>query len=105
MNIRPETFASLTRDVGLLKEQVTALFGMLADQKKPRDPSIHGFCQRHGISRGTYLNLRKAGKGPRETAAGVRRLISEEAERDWIRERETEASTIAAQRAATSTTP
>src|SRR5215468_5688974 len=98
MNISSSSFAALTRDVSLLKEQVTALFGLVADQKKPRDPSISGFCKRNNISRAHYLNLRRVGKGPRETAAGARRIISEEAERDWVKAGEMEAAAITANR-------
>jgi hypothetical protein len=55
--------AAVAREVDLLKEQVTSLFSLVGQQAKPRDPSIKGFCERHGISRGTYLNLRNVGKG------------------------------------------
>jgi hypothetical protein len=45
--------------------------------------SIPEFCLRHDISRGTYYNLKKAGKGPRTMHVNGRELISIEAEADW----------------------
>jgi hypothetical protein len=89
MNIRPETFASVTRDIAQLRELVTSLFSLIGKQTRPRDPSIRGFCERKGISRSTYLNLRKRGEGPKETRAGVRVIITEQAEADWDRARST----------------
>jgi hypothetical protein len=98
MNIRPDRFVTLVEDVRLLKQQIAAVLDMMANQRRERDPSIRGFCKRHNLSRGTYANLRKAGKGPREVAAGVRRIISEQAETDWIKAREIEATEIASKR-------
>jgi hypothetical protein len=93
------TIVTLTREIAQLKEQVTSLWRLVSKQHAPpRDTSIEAFCLRHGISRGTYLNLRKSGKTPREAAVGLRRIITEEAEADWVREREAEAATIAEQR-------
>jgi predicted DNA-binding transcriptional regulator AlpA len=74
----------------LLKRQLAAVLDMMAGQKKERDPSIGGFCKRHGISRATFFNLRRAGKAPRVTAIGSRRVISEDAEREWVKAREAE---------------
>jgi hypothetical protein len=85
------TVAALTREIAQLKEQVTSIFSVLGLSRR-RDPSINGFCKRHGISRGTYLNLRRRNKAPREVAAGTRRIISELAEAEWIAEREAEAA-------------
>lgn len=51
--------------------------------------SIPEFCLRHGISRATYYNLRKASKAPRTMHVNGRELISVEAEADWRRECET----------------
>jgi hypothetical protein len=45
--------------------------------------SIVEFCRRHGISRGTFYNLKAAGKGPKETRAMSRVLISREAAAEW----------------------
>jgi hypothetical protein len=50
--------------------------------------SIDEFCRRHGISHGTYYNLRTLGLGPREARAMTRVLITKEAAADWRRERE-----------------
>jgi hypothetical protein len=85
MNISPDTYAHLVRRVDQLAEQVTALLALVGARAKPRNPSIDGFCQRHGISRSTYMRLRRAGNGPRETAVGANRLtITEDDERAWI---------------------
>lgn len=48
------------------------------------------FCDSNRISLGTYYTLKRAGKGPRETRAGKRVLISPEAEAAWRRAREKE---------------
>jgi hypothetical protein len=45
--------------------------------------SIEEFCGRHSISRATYYNLKLAGKGPRESHALGRVLITRESARDW----------------------
>jgi hypothetical protein len=45
--------------------------------------SIEGFCRRHSISRATYYNLKLAGKGPRESHALGRILITRESAVDW----------------------
>jgi hypothetical protein len=54
--------------------------------------SILEFCRRHGISHGTYYNLKKSGLGPREAHVLRRILISKEAAADWRRAREGEAT-------------
>lgn len=61
-------------------------------------PSIDGFCARQGISRGSYYNLRKAGKGPQEFRVGTRVVITREAERQWreARQAAAEAERLAA---------
>ncbi len=85
MNISPATYAHLVRRVDQLAEQVAALLALVGAAVKPRDPSIDGFCARHGISRTSYYRLRAAGNGPRETAASGNRIsITEEDERAWI---------------------
>jgi hypothetical protein len=50
-----------------------------------RDPSVAGFCARKGISRATYINNRKRGRGPREIQPmpGGRIVITPEAEAEW----------------------
>jgi len=50
--------------------------------------SISQFCDDHGISRATYYNLRKVGKGPIEMMVNARKLISIEAAAAWRRARE-----------------
>jgi hypothetical protein len=46
--------------------------------------SIDQFCQRHGISRGKYFNLRRAGLSPAEMRLGPNMVrISAEAELAW----------------------
>jgi predicted DNA-binding transcriptional regulator AlpA len=50
--------------------------------------SIDEFCKLHGISRATYYNLKKEGKGPREMAVNARKLISDESAADWRRQME-----------------
>jgi hypothetical protein len=100
MPVVSPSVAALAREVELLKEQITSIFSLLGQQARPRDPSIDGFCQRHGISRRTYLNLRYRGKAPREaiTGTGGRVIITESAEAEWIAEREAEAAALNEQR-------
>jgi hypothetical protein len=51
--------------------------------------SISQFCQRHGISRGKYFDMRKAGIGPAEMRLGPKLVrISAEADRAWQHARE-----------------
>ncbi|KJC44818.1 hypothetical protein UP09_14300 [Bradyrhizobium sp. LTSP885] len=45
--------------------------------------SIEEFCRRHSLSRGTYYNLREAGKGPCEAHVLGRVLITKEAAKEW----------------------
>ena len=45
--------------------------------------SIDEFCEAHNISRSTFYNLQKIGKGPRLMTVLNRRLISAEAAADW----------------------
>jgi len=45
--------------------------------------SIEEFCRRHSISRGTYYNLKLAGKGPVEGHVMGRTIIRKEAAHDW----------------------
>jgi hypothetical protein len=102
MNIRPETFAAVTRDVELLKTQVTALLRLIGEQKTPRDATIMGFCRRNHISRSSYLNYRKQGIGPVETRVGGRVIITAEAEEAWHRERQKATPEMLARRQAAS---
>jgi hypothetical protein len=98
MNISPAAYSALTQRIDQLADQVAALFALLG-QRTNRDPSIDGFCLRHGVSRKTYERLRAAGAGPRETAAGRNRItITEEDERVWIAARQAAVSAEAANR-------
>jgi hypothetical protein len=97
---RLDPFQTLIRDTAFIKDQIQLLLRLVGDGKVVRDPSIAGFCARKGISRSMYNKLRRAGKGPRELAAGQRRTISETAEADWDREREAEAEAKTAERKA-----
>ncbi|SNB54374.1 hypothetical protein SAMN05414138_10221 [Rhodoplanes sp. JGI PP 4-B12] len=54
--------------------------------------SIEEFCQLHGISRATYYNLKKEGKGPREMAVLGRKLISDESAAMWRQQMEVAAA-------------
>jgi hypothetical protein len=61
----------------------------MTDARKPEDDSdldaytIEEFCRRHMISRAHYYNLKLAGKGPRESHALGRVLITKESAREW----------------------
>jgi hypothetical protein len=57
--------------------------------------SIEEFCKNHGVSRGTYYNLRKAGLAPTEMRVFSRHLISTEAAAEWRRKREIDSPTDA----------
>jgi hypothetical protein len=50
--------------------------------------SIPEFCARHGISPGLYAKMKKHRVGPRETELLNRKVITDEAEASWLRERE-----------------
>jgi hypothetical protein len=50
--------------------------------------SIPEFCARHGISPGLYVKMKKRKLGPREINVLDRILITDEAEADWLHERE-----------------
>jgi predicted DNA-binding transcriptional regulator AlpA len=56
------------------------------------DPSftIREWCQLRRMSRSKFYELDAEGKAPRTYNVGVKRVISPEADRDWIREREAE---------------
>jgi hypothetical protein len=53
--------------------------------------SVGEFCRRHGFSRATFYNLRKAGRGPRVMKVNARILISREAGAEFRRRMEAEA--------------
>jgi hypothetical protein len=50
--------------------------------------SIPEFCARHGISPGLYAKLKKLGLGPDETDLLDRKIITDDAEAIWLRERQ-----------------
>jgi predicted DNA-binding transcriptional regulator AlpA len=54
--------------------------------------TIPEFCQANRISRGSFYNLKKAGKAPRLMIVGNRVLISPEANAEWRIAREQEAA-------------
>ena len=51
--------------------------------------SVSEFCREHGISRGLFYNLLRAGRGPKVIKAGRRTLISQEAAEEWLKRLET----------------
>jgi hypothetical protein len=91
------TLASIERQIAELTELVRSAMEMLRQPvQAERDPSIDGFCRRHGISRSTYHNLRRAGDGPVESAAGNRRReITAEDEQAWMESRRAKPGTVA----------
>jgi predicted DNA-binding transcriptional regulator AlpA len=50
--------------------------------------TVEEFCQAHRISRGTFYNLLKDGRGPRVMKVGARTLVGTEAAADWRRRME-----------------
>jgi hypothetical protein len=62
-----------------------------SDKQRPalrRGYSINEFCRAYGISRASFYNYKRAGIGPRIMQVGSRRIITDEAEEEWRRERE-----------------
>jgi hypothetical protein len=59
--------------------------------------TIREFCEAHRISPAKYFLMKREGWGPAEMSVGRRRLISYEAASVWRRERETTASSTAAE--------
>jgi hypothetical protein len=53
-----------------------------------RSWTIDEFCERNGISRSLYYKLQRQGLGPRTWGAGTHQRISDQAETDWIAQRE-----------------
>jgi hypothetical protein len=68
----------------MLKNRAGDIVGTLS----PEAYSIETFCEAHGISRATFYNLTRSGKGPKLMRVGTRVLISREAAFDWRREME-----------------
>ncbi len=58
--------------------------------------TVDEFCQSHRISRGTFYNLLKAGRGPAIMKIGHGTRISEEAAAAWRRKLEADAAQVAA---------
>jgi hypothetical protein len=54
--------------------------------------SVSDFCAAHGISRGTFYNLKLRGMAPRTMLVGRRRLVSASAAAAWRRSMEEPAS-------------
>jgi predicted DNA-binding transcriptional regulator AlpA len=54
--------------------------------------TLSDWAEMNGISRGHFYNLQKVGKAPRTFKLGAKRLVSAEANADWLREREAEAA-------------
>ena len=50
--------------------------------------TIEEFCAAHRLSPSTYFKIKADGLGPREMLVGSRRMISAEAARRWVRQRE-----------------
>ena len=67
------------------------------EQSRSCGPSftIAEWCQHRRISRGLFYKLIQQGTGPRTYVVGTRRLISTEADAEWLRAREIEQQVIA----------
>ncbi|TLU71262.1 hypothetical protein [Lichenicoccus roseus] len=50
--------------------------------------TVDEFCQSHRISRATFYNLLKVGRGPAVMKVGSRTLVSDEAATAWRRRME-----------------
>jgi predicted DNA-binding transcriptional regulator AlpA len=64
-------------------------------EKKIHPRSIAGFCDRYGIARSTFYNMRAAGAAPDLLRIGNQVRITIEAERAW-QERHTQRAPVAA---------
>jgi hypothetical protein len=62
--------------------------------------TVDEFCRSHRISRGTFYNELKAGRGPRIMKVGSRTLVSEEAAAEWRRRMESATNQMASMLAA-----
>jgi hypothetical protein len=58
--------------------------------QEPQVFTIKKFCDRYEIATSFYFKLQKQGKGPRTMRIGSKVLISAQAARDWVSEREAE---------------
>jgi hypothetical protein len=67
--------------------------------------TVDEFCRSHRISRGTFYNELKAGRGPRIMKVGSRTLVSEEAGAEWRRRIENATNKVAGMVAAARPVP
>ena len=58
--------------------------------------SVDAFCKAHNISRATYYNIIKEGRGPRLMRVGTKPLISAEAAAEWRKRMEAETAEMEA---------
>ncbi len=58
----------------------------------PLARSIKEFCKEVGISPRTFYTLAERGEAPRTFYVGRRRLVGDEAGKQWLREREERAA-------------
>jgi hypothetical protein len=65
--------------------------------------TVREWCRLRRVSRSKFYELDADGRAPRTHYAGVKRLISPEADQDWIREQEAAAAATAAANAAPTT--
>jgi len=54
--------------------------------------TIREWCAHRKVSRSMFYKLREKGKAPRTHRAGVKHLISPDADAEWLRAREAEAA-------------
>jgi hypothetical protein len=90
---------SLAADITDIKEQLAALttavtiLTRFAEQGEIASFTIAEFRVRNRLSESQFHKLQREGRGPRVMSIGsVGRRISREAEADWVRDREAEAS-------------
>jgi predicted DNA-binding transcriptional regulator AlpA len=58
--------------------------------------SIEDWCRAHGFSRSFFYKLVSQGEGPRTFKAGRVTRISDQANREWVAQREAASQTVAA---------
>jgi hypothetical protein len=59
-----------------------------AEQRRQASYTINQWCERRQVSRAMFYKLEAQGLAPRTHNAGKKRLISEQSDADWVRERE-----------------
>jgi hypothetical protein len=77
------------------RQRAESLAQNAADRVRGRNHqsyTVAEWCALRRISKAMFYKLRKQGKAPRLHNAGVKQLISPEADEDWITEREAEAA-------------